>query len=164
MTELNTCTKCLTPKEISEFGVFKQRGAEYRRGACHSCRSLLERVKRIDCGEHVRQLERNQYAKKKEENPDLVSDYYRNWHLRKKYDITLHEFEKYAAFLEYKCEICGNEEKQHKNLVVDHNHKTGKVRGLLCSSCNKGLGHFKDSPDALIKAFTYLKERGFYGS
>lgn len=50
------------------------------------------------------------------------------------------------------CVICGSEEK----LVIDHDHKTNKVRGLLCSHCNRGLGHFRDDPILLEFAAQYL--------
>jgi len=50
------------------------------------------------------------------------------------------------------CVICGDE----TNLVVDHDHKTNKVRGMLCNKCNKGLGLFKDNPDFLLYARIYL--------
>jgi hypothetical protein len=50
------------------------------------------------------------------------------------------------------CVICGSEEK----LVVDHDHATGKIRGMLCNHCNRGLGHFKDSPMLLECASQYL--------
>lgn len=50
------------------------------------------------------------------------------------------------------CVICGSEEA----LVVDHDHLTGKVRGMLCNHCNRGLGHFKDSPMLLEFAAQYL--------
>ena len=52
----------------------------------------------------------------------------------------------------FSCTICGEEGK----LVVDHDHKTNKVRGLLCNHCNRGLGHFKDDPDLLEYARIYL--------
>jgi hypothetical protein len=51
------------------------------------------------------------------------------------------------------CIICGSDEK----LVVDHCHKTGEVRGMLCNHCNRGLGHFRDDPMLLEFAQVYLK-------
>ena len=50
------------------------------------------------------------------------------------------------------CVICGSAEK----LVVDHDHKTGEIRGMLCNHCNRGLGHFRDDPMLLEFAAQYL--------
>ena len=52
----------------------------------------------------------------------------------------------------HECVICGADEK----LVVDHDHRTGKVRGMLCNHCNRGLGHFRDDPLLLEFAAQYL--------
>jgi hypothetical protein len=56
------------------------------------------------------------------------------------------------------CDICGidNPGKSRKNFSIDHDHKTGIVRGLLCHSCNVGLGHFSDNIELLEKAIKYL--------
>lgn len=50
------------------------------------------------------------------------------------------------------CVICGSKE----TLVVDHDHKNGKIRGMLCNHCNRGLGHFRDDPMLLEFAAQYL--------
>jgi len=52
------------------------------------------------------------------------------------------------------CVICGSEEP----LVIDHDHQTGKVRGMLCNHCNRGLGHFRDDPELLEFAAQYVRE------
>ena len=57
---------------------------------------------------------------------------------------------------QYTCKICGIKG-TIKTLFIDHNHSTGKVRGLLCHYCNTGLGFFKDSTSSLKSAIKYLK-------
>jgi hypothetical protein len=58
-----------------------------------------------------------------------------------------------------KCAICGVAEAYapRKRLAVDHDHRTGAIRGLLCGNCNAGLGQFKDSPELLAAAIRYLE-------
>jgi len=68
------------------------------------------------------------------------------------------------------CDICGgNDIAGSRNnvhvgklyaLVMDHDHQTGKFRGMLCHHCNRGLGNFKDNIENLEKAILYLKEKG----
>ena len=56
-----------------------------------------------------------------------------------------------------KCDICGeNRSLSNRPLCIDHDHKTGKFRGLLCSKCNVGLGHFDDNADYLLRSIEYL--------
>ncbi len=54
---------------------------------------------------------------------------------------------------DYGCYVCGKHE-----LHIDHCHESGRVRGLLCNSCNLGLGNFKDDIELLLKAVEYLEE------
>lgn len=77
------------------------------------------------------------------------------------YGITQEEYEELKAQQGDVCAICGQPEvRVHKgikvDLCVDHDHETGKVRGLLCARCNHGLGNFKDSPENLSNAIDYL--------
>lgn len=57
------------------------------------------------------------------------------------------------------CAICKKPEKvEGRRLAVDHNHSTGQVRGLLCTTCNQGLGNFYDDPELLESAIVFLQQ------
>lgn len=79
---------------------------------------------------------------------------------RKKYNITLLQFEEMSKARDHRCDICGTKDAGPRidRLCVDHCHTTGLVRGLLCGSCNRALGQFKDNPEALRKAADYLEK------
>ena len=82
----------------------------------------------------------------------------RDNHLKRAYGITLKEYNKMWKQQEGCCRICGDHELVlNKTLHVDHCHTSGKVRGLLCSNCNTGLGMFKDNQEILKNAVDYLK-------
>ena len=81
----------------------------------------------------------------------------------KRYGINQLDYTKMLEAQDHSCAICGTEDPSPKKyLCVDHNHDTGEVRGLLCHSCNTGLGMFKDDPNNLLKANEYLTKRGNY--
>lgn len=71
----------------------------------------------------------------------------------RRYDITLDQYHAMAERQDFSCAICRSEEK----LVIDHCHSSGKVRGLLCSSCNKMLGNAKDLCTTLVMGVKYLE-------
>ena len=85
--------------------------------------------------------------------------------LKERYGITLEDYDRMLEDQGGCCKICGTDEPGGGNgrFHVDHNHSTDEVRGILCNSCNTGLGRFKDSPEVLLKAATYLLEQGHYG-
>ena len=75
------------------------------------------------------------------------------------FGITLKEYDKILEKQDGGFKICGTKiPRGSGRFHIDHNHSTGKIRGLLCSSCNVGLGHFKDDIETLAKAITYLVE------
>lgn len=80
----------------------------------------------------------------------------KEYELRRMFGISLAEYEKMLAEQDGKCAICGQED-QWFSLAVDHCHGTNRIRGLLCSQCNRGLGLFRDNPDYLDRAADYLR-------
>ena len=70
-----------------------------------------------------------------------------------KYNISYLKYIKMIDDCSGKCEICFKQ----KATDIDHNHKTGKVRGLLCHNCNMLLGHAKDNEKILLMSIDYLK-------
>lgn len=96
----------------------------------------------------------NQSIKWHKENPVLAVDK----QLRHKYGISLDKFLEMSASQDHKCKICLLPCSVKPKLSVDHCHGTGKIRGLLCDRCNKGLGSFRDNEQSLVNAANYLKE------
>ena len=108
--------------------------------------------------EKKRAYARRQQKKYREANQQKVRDR----KLKDAYGIGLEEYTCLLKKQKGKCAICRMAEHvlfrgQPYRLSVDHCHKTGKVRGLLCRSCNHGLGHFRDRPSLLVRAVEYLR-------
>lgn len=76
--------------------------------------------------------------------------------LKVKYNVTQEQYDALLSKQNGSCAICNKTTDYF--LCVDHRHDTGKVRGLLCRSCNKAIGQLGDTPEALFKAYLYLKE------
>lgn len=77
----------------------------------------------------------------------------RNYHLRRRYGITVEHFDAMFAEQDGVCAICREAPAEH----VDHDHLTSRVRGLLCFNCNGALGQFRDRPDLMLRAVLYLQ-------
>ena len=95
-------------------------------------------------------------TKKKKEyaikHPEKRKDYW----LKRRYNITPKDYNILLQKQYGVCAICMCS--TVKALYVDHDHITGKIRGLLCSSCNAGLGHFRDNAEYMLLAIKYLNE------
>jgi len=108
--------------------------------------------------------------RKKKEHPEYVervstksqltqSEYWRHWKMKKTHGIGMFEYRKMYEDQGGKCAICGDVKASNgrDGLVIDHCHKEGHLRKLLCAQCNIGLGHFRDDVQRMIKAIEYLK-------
>lgn len=138
---MKTCTRCGLEKELSCFQTFNTPSGQKHRARCSACRN-----------DDQKERYRN--------NPSV----HRAYLLKAKYGLTLDDYDQLVVQQNGQCAICGTTSPMghHKRFVVDHNHITGEVRGLLCSKCNAGLGNFSDNPALMLKAALYLDERGHY--
>lgn len=82
----------------------------------------------------------------------------------KKYSLSFEEYESILSAHEGKCAICGYTDRSNKKFfpMIDHDHDSLKVRGILCSNCNMAIGKMKDNPALLRKAAEYLEKGGFF--
>lgn len=110
-----------------------------------------------------RKYDKRYYIKSLERNQESVYWKQRNNSLKVRYGISLEEFQELESSQNNKCAVCllesteqlGRNKKAH--LYVDHDHKTSKIRGLLCRSCNFGIGQAKDGIKILNSAIEYLR-------
>jgi hypothetical protein len=78
---------------------------------------------------------------------------HRNFLFKLRYGIDIAEIERLVGQQHGTCAVCLEKPPKH----VDHDHGSGKVRGILCFSCNRGLGKFDDDPAVIAQALYYLK-------
>lgn len=93
---------------------------------------------------------------------NIYKDRGREYHLKREYKLSWEEYVKLWNLQDKCCSICRVSLSLLKDenaaiANVDHDHKTGRIRGLLCSGCNVGIGAFRDNPDLLLSAVSYLK-------
>ena len=89
-----------------------------------------------------------------QDNPEKVKDS----KYKCEYGITNADKQEMARQQGFKCRVCGNEFKNSRDMHIDHCHEEDQIRGILCSGCNVGLGHFKDNVASLMQAIMYLIE------
>lgn len=95
----------------------------------------------------------------KSENKDKLKISQRKTQLKKKYGITVQEYDKILTAQGGHCFFCDRtpDQERYGVLNVDHDHSTGRVRGLLCMTHNRALGVFGDNEEGLIKALSYVQ-------
>lgn len=119
-------------------------------------------VDHIDNGKSVRYLSNHHCAAC--ENSKGRTDYHRNMLLVQKYGITIEEYKSMLIKQDHRCAICNvhmddnHARTKAEALTVDHDHSSGKVRGLLCKACNLGIGNL-NTIEKLKSAILYLQEQ-----
>jgi hypothetical protein len=127
------CSSCNENKLFEDFNKSSRR-KDGRREKCRSC------------------------EKKHRDTPEIKKQRYSR-DLKNKYNLTVEEYVQMFGSQEGSCAICkGHQSLFKRPLVVDHNHTTGRVRGLLCDNCNRCLGLLKDNKELLTNAINYLSK------
>jgi hypothetical protein len=113
------------------------------------------RARRAADPERAREINKKSNAKLLALNPNL----FRERNLKRSHGISIGEYDTMVIAQNDRCAICGADRpgRESKHWFVDHCHKTGNIRQLLCHHCNVGLGHFKDDTNLLQHAIDYLK-------
>ena len=157
---MKKCSKCKTLKHEKDF--FKM--AQQKSGLDPRCKPCSKEAKNLSIQKMKSQDkdkwladQRRYYKNYKSKNPEKVSQKDKRVRLKSMFNMTLEEYNDILESQNGRCKIC-LKEPVNISLCVDHCHKTGKVRGLLCSNCNTGLGLFKDSTSNLQSAILYLIE------
>jgi hypothetical protein len=159
------CKQCGDVKPLGEF--YRATGTrDGLRGQCKACD-----IARNQAWYRKNQKRAIAHAKRwQQANAERVRDYrrqyrvdhaqqFREGHLRRVFDLTGAQ---YQALLDAQgggCALCGRAPRAGRSLHVDHSHKTGVIRGLLCFRCNVGIGHFREDTLRMADAIVYLARR-----
>lgn len=154
---LKTCSSCKRILARCEFRVDKSNpdGLMY---SCKKCKSEKEKL----LHQKNPQIRKKINDKWKEKRKNYYGDEgrkrkYKHSELLKTFGLTIEQYEQMEINQNKVCAICCKPDK-NKRLSVDHCHVTGKIRGLLCSKCNRGLGLLNDEVEILKRCILYLEK------
>jgi hypothetical protein len=161
---MKTCRICKVDKPYSEF-YHQKRNADGYKTECKTCAYEQHKTYRENGG---REIERANAHKRRAENPDAD----KNRHYIRKYGISAEQYNELLELQNGVCKLCKQPEHIRstsasnpvKRLAVDHDHNTGKVRGLLCHNCNVMLGQYEKWKDRFPIFEEYIKGPGFYSN
>lgn len=126
--------------------------------------SEIRKKWRAENPEKVKEYQAKQYIKNRDSIRKKSSEWRKNnpekvhlGKIKRKFGITEEQYLLLRKIQEDECAICGRSE-DYQRLGVDHNHKSGQIRGLLCARCNTGIGSLQDSVILLENAIIYLKK------
>jgi len=142
--ETKVCTKCGKRKPITEYSVIQRNNKPYILPSCKQCQNQHRTDYR----------KRTHYTRDWQQRNTLKC---RSFRLKFKFGLTLEDYQDLLIGQHGKCAICGTTDTSPlPNFCVDHDHLTGKIRGLLCFKCNLMLGLIRDNIEILDSAVEYL--------
>lgn len=150
-SNMRQCTSCGKYKSLKSGFYINGGGRKGYNAICKMCRSAQQQVYYIKHkAEYLARSKRYRLEKATQYKVSM-----RRCNLRSEYGISLEDYNILKKNQKGRCAICNK--KYSKTLLVDHDHKTGRVRGLLCRKCNTGLGQFCDNPKLLWQACLYME-------
>lgn len=126
------CPSCCFELPVTDFYIKKSKNPNYFRfnSPCKSCSNINRNI-----------------------------NYQKAYHRKMKYNITQEEYDNMMFKQNFSCKICGmHKDDLNKELSVDHDHNTGKIRDLLCQHCNTMLGMGRESINIFKSAISYIKK------
>ena len=131
--------------------MWKQRHKEYVRE--------YQKKWRAEHKEELQAYTKNYYQIHKKEHKEYMKEYHRPYWLKSEYNLTPEQYADMLTKQNNRCAICGEPlDLQNPHRVhIDHDHNTGKVRGILCNKCNMAIGLFRHNPEYTNNATKYLE-------
>lgn len=161
---MKRCKVCGEVKPLDEFYAMP-RMRDGHRNDCKACNLAAKKARyrtdpeaakaRVKAWQQANREQLQAYRRLRREEPEVKARE-RAGHLKRKYGITLEQYDEMLAAQGGVCAVCGREPRDDISLHVDHDHETGALRGLLCFRCNNSLGDLGDDPDLLRRAASYL--------
>lgn len=154
------CTKCGIVKPTDAFSPDKRR-PDWLQGQCKACRcEQMRQIREADM-DKAREISRRSFAKNRKKGTEYRlewkrrnRDKVRGYALKERYGITIEQLNAMKEAQGHRCAMCGKELTARAH--TDHDHTTGKVRGILCGGCNLGLGYVEKA-GFLENAREYLR-------
>ena len=123
---------------------------------CNQC-GVSHHRSRNPCKDCRNKQARHNYAQRSTDKQERKRVYARRWRY-KQYGLTERDVALLLELQGGRCAVCGAiESRGGQALHVDHDHGTGRIRGMLCRGCNTALGHLQDNPSLLRRAADYLE-------
>lgn len=155
------CSRCGLPKNLNDF-YLDYKSKRRRQSQCKMCHGEVVKAWQARNRDKVNALARRYGPGWRAKNKEKCAVYQKRAYVKRKFGLTLEAYERLMQ--QSTCDICGKKlgkstrGKLDRRKCLDHCHKTKVVRGVLCNTCNIGLGYFQDSVGRLKAAIAYIEK------